>query len=346
MQLNRELFRPSYAHFHKLTICFLKLSGFDPNMNLSSQVRSECHHCNWVWKFFSWMYSLLILAILLANLVGNISHHIMSQTLNTKLGVVFLLWNTTFDTQMLLLPLVFFVKNKRVLKMNNVLLRWIKTYFSGSKMSLNGVLFWLLYFIFASIMVVINCLFIVSLPGRKLTFLWISKEPIFLLNSNAFMMFIILVEEVHKEIFEVCLTLIDSHNTDEEENKQVETPNYFMTERCQQKNIDYENPVIKLFGTSMEREFKFLEFLLSDLSGLWKEFGSVFGSAILGWTLLSAPTNFLLIFNTITSIQNKKSNVLETLSDIFVIVSQLLFSYQIYSVGDAIETKVRMKVVV
>ena len=344
MQLNRELFRPSYVHFHKLTICFLKLSGFDPNMNLSSQVRSERHHCNWVWKLFSWIYSLLIFAVLLANLVGNISLHLISSNLNTKLGVVLLLWNMTFDTQMLLLPLVFFAKNKRVLKMNNVLLRWIKTYFPGSKMSLNGVLVLLLFFVLTTILVVINCLFFVSLPGTKLTFLKISKEPIYFLNSNAFMVFIILVKEVHMEIFEVCLTLIDSHNTDQEQNMKVETPNYFMTERCQQKNTDYENPVIKLFGTSMESEFEFLEFLLSDLSGLWKEFGSVFGFAILGWTLLSAPNCFLLIFNTITSIQNKKSNVTETLSDIFVVVSQLIFSYQIYSVGDAIETKVRTKV--
>ena len=137
MMVNYETIRTSYALFHKLTLCFIKLAGLDPNVNLRSQMRSESHYSNRVMKLFSWIYSLSILAVLLA-----FSELVLSSSLDTKIGVVYFIWNLSYGVQMFHLLLVFIVRNRRISKMNDVLTRWIKTYFSKSKMPLTGVSVW------------------------------------------------------------------------------------------------------------------------------------------------------------------------------------------------------------
>ena len=153
MFFSLDTVRPSYALFHKLALCFLKLAGLDPNMNLGSQFKSEPHHCHWamkarrLMKVFSWMYSLSILAVLLVTLVENVRYSISSTTLDKKINVVLLIWYTSYGGQSFLLPLVFMVKSRRISKMNSVLIRWIKTYFNRKKLSLMRVLVWIFYFV-------------------------------------------------------------------------------------------------------------------------------------------------------------------------------------------------------
>ena len=171
----------------------------------------------------------------------------------------------------------------------------------------------------------------------------IIQEFIYFLNTNAFLLFVLFMRELYNEFFEVCLTLIDAHNTNSEQHAPIETPNYFMTERRQHQSVEYENFVIKLFGTSVDSEFTFVEFVFLDMFGLWEEFGSVFGFTILVWTLFSAPSNFLALFEIITIMQKKASSFLQALGNLFLMISQLILSYQVYSAGDDIKTKVSIK---
>ena len=159
MHVNRGKTGPSYALVHKFTLFFLKLAGLDPNVSFSSQVKSDRLYCNWVWKLLSWIYSLSILTLLVANLVFTIRSSLLSPTLHTKKGVVFFLWRMTFGTQMLILPLVFIVKNGRISKMNMVLIRWIKNYFFERKMPLFGVLVWKLHFVISLVLVILMAIF-------------------------------------------------------------------------------------------------------------------------------------------------------------------------------------------
>ena len=168
---------------------------------------------------------------------------------------------------------------------------------------------------------------------------------LFVFISSAFLMFILYTREICLEIFEVCLALIEENNTVKEQQAFIETPNFFLTQKRPQQNLKHKNEIISLFGASIETQFAFVEFMVSDMLGLWEEFGSVFGSAILVWTLFSVPNYFLALFFLFFTFYESSVPIthFSNFQNTFLIMGQLIFSYQVYSVGDAMENKVRIK---
>ena len=225
--------RLSYVLFHKLTLCFLKLAGLDPNGNLNSQLRRERPNFNWLVKLLSWIYSPSILALLLASLVVTMRFHISGVGLHNKFNVVFFLWSAAIGCHCMSLLVVFMVRSQRVSRINDIFIRWMENYFSNSRVSVTVILVWALYVLTASALPAAFVVYtkVFETNQEKLYFI---MEILNIFINSFFLLFFLYTREICMEIIEVCLTLLEAHDTAEEQQSLMETPNLFLKQRGRQ----------------------------------------------------------------------------------------------------------------
>ena len=220
--------------FHKLVMVFLKLSGFDPCNDLFSQStprRNGIKNC--ILKFSSWVYSLVVVGVLLSGFLT-----LWYQALTNGeyggtvvLNTVFRLWSAVIFLHVLSFPLAFVFRRQRIIKMNQVFIRWLDEHLSLSNVYPTDFLLSGLFVLTQSTQSVffLSHHTIDSLFHFMILVLAIST----LVFNTTFMLFDMFVEKIYMKTFEFCLTTIENNCTETHQTIYIKDPNFIWPENYQ-----------------------------------------------------------------------------------------------------------------
>ena len=340
----------SVENLYKLTSALLYLLGLgtrherssvypmDPESASKISVGKSC--C--IYLFYSFVINFSKLSCLVACL-----YSMLPKKIEGKDMVFDRIWTATYVLQMLWFPLTLIFCNEQVWNVNAVLSRWVQSFIISTNVKTSKIILLLFY------SVSVFCVPIIFVFTYFESDYYYSTLSSILLGCTAtfdgitgitFSLYLALFESVCIGVMNTCLDFFKG--LENPGNRSSINRNSISVNHEDTKKIFYipESTSLETNGScdSLENQFIRAEHKISEVYQITEEFASLFGFAILMWTMFSLPNYTLCLYFNLLNIRKGVFSLVGSIIQLAVLSSQLMFGFSVFSIGDAFEKMVRI----